>query len=68
MEIFKVSGMTCGHCTAAVTNAIHEVDPAAPVQVDLGTGRVEVDSFADREALTRAIEDAGYSVESVERG
>lgn len=63
MEIFKVSGMTCGHCTAAVTKAIHEVDPAAPVQVDLATGRVEVESSADRETLARVIEDAGYSVE-----
>lgn len=63
MEVFKVGGMTCGHCTAAVTKAIHEVDPAAPVQVDLATGTVQVDSSADRETLTRVIEDAGYSVE-----
>ncbi len=31
MQNFKVSGMTCGHCVRAVTEAVKDVDPAASV-------------------------------------
>lgn len=64
MLTLKVSGMTCGHCTSAVTKAIQGVDPAAAVQVDLATGLVEVESKRSRAELARAIEEAGYSVEA----
>ena len=35
---FQVSGMTCGHCVRAVTQAIEALDPAARVNVDLAAG------------------------------
>ena len=35
MPTFDVRGMTCGHCVKAVTASIHELDPAARVDVDL---------------------------------
>lgn len=63
MVDFIVSGMTCGHCARAVTAAVQGIDPAAKVEVDLGGKRVSIDSNADREALERAIEEAGYKVE-----
>jgi copper chaperone CopZ len=63
MPTFTVSGMTCAHCISAVTQAVHEVDPAAPVEIDLASGRVEIDSAASRDELARAIEGAGYTVE-----
>ena len=44
MAEFKVEGMSCQHCVAAVTRAIHEIDAAAQVQVDLEHGRVVVAS------------------------
>ncbi|SHI35561.1 heavy-metal-associated domain-containing protein [Wenxinia saemankumensis] len=55
-----VTGMTCGHCEAAVTRAIHSVDPLAEVTVNRAAERVTVDSPADPEAVRRAIEDEGY--------
>ena len=64
MLTLKVSGMTCDHCTRAVTKAIHGIDPAAQVQVDLATGLVKVESAGSRADMARAIEDAGYSVEA----
>ena len=64
MLTLKVSGMTCNHCTRGVTKAVHGVDPAAQVQVDLATGLVKVESPKSRSEMARAIEDAGYSVES----
>jgi copper chaperone len=63
MLTLKVGGMTCSHCTSAVTRAIHSVDPEAPVVVDLATGRVEVESDKSRAELARVIEEAGFSVE-----
>jgi copper chaperone len=61
-QSFNVQGMSCGHCVQAVTQAVKALDPAAEVQVDLGSGKVEVQSDADRAQLARAIADEGYTV------
>jgi copper chaperone len=65
---FKVDGMSCQHCVAAVTNAIREHDAAAQVQVDLAAGRVVVDSTQPVDALKAAIDEAGYTVTAVSNG
>ena len=62
MITFSVTGMTCGGCARAVTNALHEVDPAASVEVDLGARKVAVTSTASADRLQSAIEEAGYQV------
>ncbi|QQC65121.1 heavy-metal-associated domain-containing protein [Paraburkholderia ginsengisoli] len=62
---FKVEGMSCQHCVAAVTNAIREHDAAAQVQVDLASGRVVVDSVQPVDTLKAAIDEAGYTVTAV---
>ena len=59
---FHVIGMTCQHCVKAVTQAIHSVDPSANVDVDLKSGRVSIESSADREKLGDVIRDEGYTV------
>jgi len=64
MYTFDVSGMSCGHCAAAVTRSIHQLDPAAKVEVDLAQHRVDVQSQLARERLAEAIVDAGYEVRS----
>lgn len=61
MHRFKVEGMSCGHCVAAVTREIQALDPAARVQVDLAAGRVEVDSTLTTEQLITQIDQAGYA-------
>jgi copper chaperone len=61
-QTFQVQGMSCGHCVRAVTQAVKNVDPQAEVRVDLGSGRVEVQSMQDRAALAKAIVDEGYAV------
>ena len=60
MTEFIVEGMSCGHCVNAVTTAIHALDPAAGVNVDLGTKLVRIDSDLDRFLLSQALVDAGY--------
>jgi len=67
MQSFNVTGMTCGHCVRAVTEAVHAVDPGAVVQVDLDAGRVMVrDETAPASRIAQAITDEGYTAEPAE--
>jgi len=59
---FKVEGMSCQHCVAAVTRAIREKDGSAQVRIDLASGRVSIESAQPADALRTAIDDAGYTV------
>lgn len=58
----KVTGMTCGHCVRAVTQAIQARDPQARVQVDLATGVVQAETSLDRAVLAELVTAEGYSV------
>jgi len=61
---YQVTGMTCGHCVASVTEEVSAVPGVTGVQVDLASGRVEVtaDGALDDEAVVAAVEEAGYEV------
>ena len=62
MIAFEVNDMTCGHCVSAITQALKAVDPAARVQVDLATHRVQIEpGEADAAELGDAIREAGYT-------
>ena len=61
-QSFQVQGMSCGHCVNAVTLAVKSIDPKAEVQVDLGSGKVQVQSQQDHAAIAKAIEEEGYKV------
>ena len=65
MTEFLVEGMSCGHCVNAVTSAVHALDPAAKVDVDLGSKHVKIASDLDGPALSQAIADAGYAPQLV---
>ncbi|WPC04472.1 cation transporter [Pseudomonas benzenivorans] len=62
MQVFKVQGMSCGHCVRAITQAVQARDPAAEVQVDLQAAEVRVTSRLSNEELLEAIFDEGYTV------
>jgi copper chaperone len=62
-ETYRVGGMNCGGCVAAVTQAIRRIDPTAKVAIDLENGNVRVDGPLAREAVQRAVEEAGFSFE-----
>jgi copper chaperone len=60
---FRVSGMTCGHCVAAVTEEVTAGVPGvSDVRVDLGSGEVTVtgDGPIDQGAVAAAVDEAGY--------
>ena len=56
----KIDGMNCGHCKAAVEQAIKGVAGAGSVQVDLEKGEAAVEGDVDAAALVSAVEDNGY--------
>ena len=62
MQTFTVTGMTCGHCEKAVTQAIKQVDREAEVTIDRAANTVQVQSTAAREVLSQAIAEEGYAV------
>lgn len=57
-----VSGMTCGHCVAAVRQAVAGVPGAEAVEVDLASGLVSVGGTPDPAAVRQAIAAEGYEV------
>jgi copper chaperone len=61
-QSFTVTGMSCGHCEKAVSQAIRQLDPQAEVRIDRDRNLVEVQSLQPREALSRAIAEEGYAV------
>ncbi|MFZ2501677.1 MAG: cation transporter [Nocardioides sp.] len=63
-SVWQVSGMTCGHCVASVTEEIAAIEGVRAVTVDLASGRVDVDSDGPlgREAVAAAVDEAGYTL------
>jgi copper chaperone len=61
---YTVTGMTCEHCVASVTEEVGEVPGVTAVEVDLGTGRLVVtsDEPIGRDAVAAAVEEAGYAL------
>lgn len=62
---YEVSGMTCGHCVAAVEGEVAKVAGVTAVRVDLETKRVTVQgdgvtSPSADTAIRAAIEEAGF--------
>ncbi|RQP26263.1 heavy-metal-associated domain-containing protein [Piscinibacter terrae] len=53
--------MTCGHCVRTVTNAVHQVDAHAKVDIDLPTHKVRIESAHAPQEFERALIDEGYA-------
>lgn len=58
---FKVEDMSCGHCVAAITRAVKDVDANGTVEVDLGAKRVRIDSTHAAPEFSAAIAEAGFT-------
>ncbi|HEY3738105.1 MAG TPA: heavy metal-associated domain-containing protein [Jatrophihabitans sp.] len=59
---FTVTGMTCGHCVASVTEEVQEIPGVEKVDVVLETGVLTVTSTEplETETVKSAVETAGY--------
>ncbi|MEV0633437.1 heavy-metal-associated domain-containing protein [Streptomyces sp. NPDC050619] len=62
--VYKVSGMTCGHCEGAVSGEISEIAGVSSVEAVATSGEVTVVSAAplDEEAVRAAVDEAGYEL------
>jgi copper chaperone len=56
----RIPEMSCGHCTAAVEKAVKSEDPAAKVDIDLGTKVASITTQVEPQRIRNAIKEAGY--------
>ncbi len=62
--VYKVSGMSCGHCEGAVSGEISQLPGVTSVKAVAATGEVTVVSAAalDEEAVRAAVDEAGFEL------
>ncbi|GGR96865.1 heavy-metal-associated domain-containing protein [Streptomyces nojiriensis] len=60
--VYRVTGMTCGHCEGAVTTEISSLPGVSTVKAVAATGEVTVVSAAPLadEDVRAAVDEAGY--------
>ena len=63
-QTYTVTGMTCGHCVASVSEEISEIPGVESVDVVLDSGAVTVTSSQplEEQAVRAAVEEAGYQL------
>ncbi len=60
-----VKGMTCNHCVMAVKGALQSLENIAKVDVDLQSGKVQIEHEGDSTRIPefkKAVEEQGYDV------
>ncbi|MDP3967129.1 MAG: heavy-metal-associated domain-containing protein [Nocardioides sp.] len=57
---YTVTGMTCGHCEAAVREEVGQVAGVESVEVSADTGVLTVSGQVDDAAVLAAVDEAGY--------
>ena len=62
---YVVTGMTCGHCVASVTEEVGEIAGVRDVVVDLASGSLTFasDEPIARERVAAAVREAGYELQ-----
>jgi copper chaperone len=60
MHRFTLPDMSCGHCVAAITEALKGADAQARIEIDREAKTAQVDSALPRDALAAALSEAGY--------
>ncbi|MBP0456057.1 heavy-metal-associated domain-containing protein [Streptomyces montanisoli] len=62
--VYKVSGMTCGHCESAVSQEISALGGVNAVKAVADSGEVTVtsDGPLDDESVRAAVDEAGYEL------
>ncbi|MET8767029.1 heavy-metal-associated domain-containing protein [Streptomyces sp. NPDC004658] len=62
--VYKVTGMSCGHCEGSVSGEISQIPGVTSVKAVASTGEVTVVSEAplDEEAVRAAVDEAGFEL------
>ncbi|MEO5666143.1 MAG: heavy-metal-associated domain-containing protein [Nocardioides sp.] len=63
-QTYTVTGMTCGHCVASVTEEVEEISGVEKIDIVLETGSLTITSSepVDDAAVKTAVEEAGYQL------
>jgi copper chaperone CopZ len=61
-QTYRVAGMTCAHCVAAVTEEVGRIPGAEHVEVDLDSGTLAIRGEIAMDDVRAAVEEAGYSL------
>ncbi len=62
--VYKVTGMSCGHCEGAVSGEISGIEGVTSVKAVASTGEVTVTSATepDDDAVRAAVDEAGFEL------
>lgn len=62
--VYKVSGMSCGHCEGSVSGELSRLPGVSSVRAVASSGEVTVVSAAplDEEAVRAAVDEAGFEL------
>ncbi len=64
----KVEGMSCGHCSARVEEALNAIEGVkAEVDLKKKTAYVTLEKETAEDTLKKAVEEAGYHVEEIKK-
>jgi copper chaperone len=63
MHSFTLPDMSCGHCVAAITQALKAADAQARIEIDREARTAKVDSALPRATLVAVLSEAGYTPE-----
>lgn len=66
-KIITIDGMACGHCAQRVKNALAALGAEAEIDLSNKTAKIICEKEISDEALTKAIEEAGYKVVSINK-
>jgi copper chaperone CopZ len=61
-QVYRVAGMSCEHCVAAVSDEVGRVPGAEHVEVDLTAGTLIVRGEVAADQVRDAVEEAGYTL------
>jgi copper chaperone len=65
---YHIEGMSCRHCIDAVEGELQQIDGLTVEEVAIGRARVRYEgNDVSPQDIESAIDEAGYSVQSVER-
>ncbi|MEV4341716.1 heavy-metal-associated domain-containing protein [Streptomyces sp. NPDC049590] len=62
--VYKVTGMSCGHCEGSVSEELSRIPGVSSVKAVASSGEVTVVSAAplDEETVRAAVDEAGYEL------
>ncbi len=59
----NITGMTCGHCVAAVTDALEKVPGVSSAKVSLEQAQAVIEGTADLQTLINTVSEKGYNAQ-----